>query len=89
MAATDSTAAVTQLDKLQELANAEFYKAVADAFTVKVNALPAVDALTLDHAQQVYALQSEYDQFYAEIKANLSAETVAKLNAAVAKIRCV
>ena len=86
VAATDSTAAVTQLDKLQELANAEFYKAVADAFTVKVNALPAVDALTLDHAQQVYALQSEYDQFYAEIKANLSAETVAKLNAAVAKI---
>lgn len=84
--ATDSTAAVTQLDKLKELANAEFYKAVADEFTAKVNALPATDALTLDNAQQVYALQSEYDQFYAEIKANLSAETVAKLNAAVAKI---
>lgn len=84
--ATDSTAAVTQLDKLKELANAEFYKAVANRFTEKVNALPAVDALTLDNAQQVYALQSEYDQFYAEIKANLSSETVAKLNAAVAKI---
>lgn len=84
--ATDSTAAVTQLDKLKELANAEFYKAVANKFTEKVNALPAVDALTLDNAQQVYALQSEYDQFYAEIKANLSSETVAKLNAAVAKI---
>lgn len=86
VAATDSTAAVTQLDKLKELANAEFYKAVADEFTEKVNALPATDALTLDNAQQVYALQSEYDQFYAEIKANLSADTVAKLNAAVAKI---
>ena len=86
VAATDSTAAVTQLDKLKELANAEFYKAVADEFTAKVNALPATDALTLDNAQQVYALQSEYDQFYAEIKANLSADTVAKLNAAVAKI---
>ncbi len=86
VAGTDSTSAVTQLDKLKELANAEFYKAVADEFTAKVNALPAVDALTLDNAQQVYALQSEYDQFYAEIKANLSAETVAKLNAAVAKI---
>ena len=86
VAGTDSTSAVTQLDKLKELANAEFYKAVADEFTEKVNALPAVDALTLDNAQQVYALQSEYDQFYAEIKANLSAETVAKLNAAVAKI---
>lgn len=84
--ATDSTAAVTQLDKLKDLANAEFYKAIADEFTEKVNALPAVDALTLDNAQQVYALQSEYDQFYAEIKANLSSETVAKLNAAVAKI---
>ncbi len=84
--ATDSTAAVTQLDKLKELANAEFYKAVANKFTEKVNALPAVDALTLDNAQQVYALQSEYDQFYADIKANLSSETVAKLNAAVAKI---
>lgn len=86
VAGTDSTSAVTQLDKLKELANAEFYKAVADEFTAKVNGLPAVDALTLDNAQQVYALQSEYDQFYAEIKANLSSETVAKLNAAVAKI---
>ena len=44
VAGTDSTSAVTQLDKLKELANAEFYKAVADEFTEKVNALPAVDA---------------------------------------------
>lgn len=86
VAGTDSTPAVNQLSKLEELANAEFYKAVAADFTAKVNALPAVDALTLGNAQQVYALQAEYDQFYAGIKANLSAETVAKLNAAVAKI---
>ena len=87
VAATETDPAVTQLDKLYSLADAQFYKGVADAFTVKVNALPAVDALTLDNAQEVYALQLEYDQFYTEIKANLTEETVAKLNAAVAKIR--
>lgn len=87
VAATETDPAVTQLDKLNELANAEFYKGVADAFTVKVNALPATDALTLDDAQAVYALELEYAQFYAEIKANLSEDTVAKLQAAVAKIR--
>lgn len=87
VAATETDPAVTQLDKLNELANAEFYKGVADAFTVKVNALPAIDALTLDDAQAVYALELEYAQFYAEIKANLSEDTVAKLQAAVAKIR--
>lgn len=85
--ATDTDPAVTQLDKLNELANAEFYKGVADAFTVKVNALPATGSLTLDNAAEVYALQLEYDQFYSEIKANISEDTVAKLNAAVAKIR--
>ena len=85
--ATDTDPEVTQLDKLNELANAEFYKAVADAFTAKVNALPATDSLTLDNAADVYALQIEYDQFYSEIKANITEDTVAKLNAAVAKIR--
>lgn len=85
--ATDTDPAVTQLDKLKELANAEFYKGVADAFTAKVNALPAIDSLTLDNAADVYALQIEYDQFYSQIKANISEDTVAKLNAAVAKIR--
>lgn len=85
--ATDTDPAVTQLDKLNELANAEFYKGVADAFTVKVNALPATDSLTLDNAAEVYALQLQYDQFYSQIKANINEDTVAKLNAAVAKIR--
>lgn len=87
VAATDTDPAVTQLDKLYSLANGEFYKGVADAFTVKVNALPAADALKLENAQEVYALQLEYDQFYSEIKANISQETVTKLNEAVAKIR--
>lgn len=86
VAATDTDAAVTQIDKLNELANAQFYQAVAADFTQRVNALPAVDELTLSNAEAVYALQSEYDQFYAEIKANISAETVAKLKAAVAQI---
>lgn len=86
VAATDTEAAVTQIDKLNELANAQFYQAVAADFTQRVNALPAVDELTLSNAEAVYALQSEYDQFYAEIKANISAETVAKLKAAVAQI---
>ena len=85
-AATDTEAAVTQIDKLNELANAQFYQAVAADFTQRVNALPAVDELTLSNAEAVYALQSEYDQFYAQIKANISAETVAKLKAAVAQI---
>lgn len=85
--ATETDPEVTQLDKLNELANAEFYKGVADAFTAKVNALPATDALTLENAQAVYALQLEYDQFYSQIKANISEDTVSKLNAAVAKIR--
>ena len=49
--------------------------------------MPATDALTLEDAQAVYALELEYAQFYAEIKANLSEDTVAKLQAAVAKIR--
>lgn len=84
--ATDNSSAVTQLDKLKELANAAFYQAVAEAFTAKVNALPAADDLTLDDAAQVRALQSEYDQFYTEIKANLSSATVNKLNAACARI---
>lgn len=86
VAATDTEAAVTQIDKLNELANAQFYQAVAADFTQRVNALPAVDELTLSNAEAVYALQSEYDQFYAEIKANISADTVAKLKAAVAQI---
>lgn len=78
--------AVTQSDKLSELLDDTFYAAVAADFTQRVNALPAVDELTLSNAEAVYALQSEYDQFYAEIKANISAETVAKLKAAVAQI---
>lgn len=86
VAATDTTPAYTQLDKLNDLADAGFYQAVANEFTAKVNALPAVDALTLDNAQQVKDLQSEYDQFYGEIKANLSTATVDKLNAAYARI---
>lgn len=86
VAATDTEAAVTQIDKLNELANAQFYQAVAADFAQRVNALPAVDELTLSNAEAVYALQSEYDQFYAQIKANISAETVAKLKAAVAQI---
>lgn len=85
-AATETETAVTQIDKLNELANAAFYQSVAADFTQKVNALPAVDALTVENAAAVYALQSEYDQFYAEIKANISTETVEKLNAAVEKI---
>lgn len=78
--------AVTQSDKLSELLDDTFYAAVAADFTQRVNALPAVDELTLSNAEAVYALQSEYDQFYAEIKAHISAETVAKLKAAVAQI---
>lgn len=85
-AATDTEAAVTQLDKLNELANAQFYQAVAADFTQRVNALPALDSLALENADAVYALQSEYDQFYAQIKSNISAEIVEKLEAAVARI---
>lgn len=83
-AATDTDPAYTQADKLNDLANAAFYQSVAADFTGRVNALPA--ELTIDNAAEVYALQSEYDQFYAEIKANISAETVEKLNDAVDQI---
>lgn len=85
-AGTETEAAVTQADKLKELANAQFYQSVAADFTQRVNALPAADSLTMDNAAEVYALQSEYDQFYTEIKENISTETVEKLNAAVDKI---
>ena len=78
--------AVTQLDKLRTLANADFYRAVAADFTNKVNALPPVGLLTLDNAKEVYALQNQYVQFYGEIKANISAQTVEKLNNALKKI---
>ena len=78
--------AVTQLDKLRTLANADFYKAVAADFTKKVNALPSVGSLTLENAKEVYALQNEYVQFYGEIRANISTQTVEKLNNALAKI---
>lgn len=83
-AATDTEPAYTQADKLGDLADAAFYQSVAADFTNRVNALPA--ELTIDNAAEVYALQSEYDQFYAEIKANISAETVEKLNDAVDQI---
>lgn len=85
-AGTETEAAFTQADKLNELANAQFYQSVAADFTQRVNALPAIDSLSVDNAAEVYALQSEYDQFYTEIKENISAETVEKLNAAVDKI---
>lgn len=85
-AGTETEAAFTQADKLNELANAQFYQSVAADFTQRVNALPAAGSLTVEQAAAVYALQSEYDQFYAEIKENISTETVEKLNAAVDKI---
>lgn len=87
VAATDTDPAYTQLDKLEDLADDTFYKGVADLFTQKVNALPAVDELQLSDAKTVADLRSEYDQFYSEIKAYLADETVEKLNAAVAKIQ--
>lgn len=83
-AATETEPAYTQADKLRDLLDETFYAAVAADFTQKVNALPA--ELTIDNAAEVYALQSEYDQFYAEIKANISAETVEKLNDAAGQI---
>lgn len=85
-AATDTEAAVTQLSILQSLANDEFYQAVANDFTAKVNALPDVNSLTLDNAAEVRALKSEYDQFFSEVKSKLSPVTVAKLYDAFAKI---
>ena len=83
-AATETEPAYTQADKLRDLLDETFYAAVAADFIQKVNALPA--ELTIDNAAEVYALQSEYDQFYAEIKANISAETVEKLNDAAGQI---
>lgn len=85
--ATDETAAKTQLDKLNELLDDTFYQGVADNFTAEVNKLPAVEELTLSDSDTVYTLQSEYDQFYAQIKALIASDTVDKLNAAVARIQ--
>lgn len=84
--ATDTEPAVTQLSILQKLANDEFYTAVANDFTVKVNNLPQVEALTLDNANEVRALKAQYDEFFREVKSKLSPLTVAKLHDAVAKI---
>ena len=84
---TEDTPAKTQLDKLKELMDDTFYQGVADNFTAQVNKLPETEELTLEDAQTVYTLQSEYDQFFAEIKAKIQPETIEKLNAAVAKIR--
>lgn len=83
-AATETEPAYTQIDKLNDLADDAFYAAVAADFTTRVNALPV--ELTIDYAAEVYALQSEYDQFYAEIKAHIDAATVEKLNDAVDQI---
>lgn len=86
-AATETDPAYTQADKLRDLLDETFYAAVAADFTAKVNALPAVEALTLENDRDtVYTLRSEYDQFYAEIKAHISDDTVAKLNAAAGQI---
>lgn len=86
-AATETDPAYTQADKLRDLLDETFYAAVAADFTAKVNALPAVEALTLENDRDtVYTLRSEYDQFYAEIKAYISDDTVAKLNAAAGQI---
>lgn len=78
--------ALTQLDKLRTLANADFYRGVAQNFTNKVNSLPPLDKITMNNASAVYALQNEYVQFYWEIKSNVSADTLDKLNKALVKI---
>lgn len=79
-AATETDPAYTQADKVRDLMDGTFYAAVAADFTDRVNALP--ETVTLDDRDTVYGLRSEYDQFYAEIKANISPETVEKLTAA-------
>lgn len=84
--ATDTAAAVTQLSILQKLANDEFYTAVVNDFTVKVNNLPAVENLTLDNANEVRALKAQYDEFFDAVKSKISPLTVAKLYDSFAKI---
>lgn len=85
-AATDTAAAVTQLSILQSIVNNEYYQAVANDFTVRVNNLPATEQLTLDNSAEVRTLKYQYNEFFDEIRSKLAPATVVKLNGAFAKI---
>lgn len=85
-AATTTAPAVTQLSVLQSVVNDEFYTAVANDFTVRVNNLPQAEQLTLDNSAEVRALKYQYNEFFDEIRSKLAPATVVKLNDAFAKI---
>jgi len=61
-------------------------QAAANAVSDAINALPAAADITLDNAQAVADAKAAYDALTADQKALVPAETVNKLNAAVAKI---
>ena len=60
--------------------------AAADAVIAQINALPAVDALTLDDADAVAAAQAAYDALTEAQKALIPADVLAVLAAAQARI---
>ena len=70
----------------QELTIADYNTAAANTVSDTISALPAAADVTLDNAQAVADAKAAYDALTDDQKALVPADTVNKLNAAVAKI---
>ena len=70
----------------QELTIANYNTAAANTVSNTISALPAAADITLDNAQAVNDAKAAYDALTDDQKALVPADTVNKLNAAVAKI---
>ena len=70
----------------QELTIANYNTAAANTVSNTISALPAAADVTLDNAQAVADAKAAYDALTDDQKALVPADTVNKLNAAVAKI---
>ena len=73
-------------EALEKLNSTAADQAAADAVIAQINALPAVDALTLDDAAAVAAAQAAYDALTEAQQALVPADVLAHLTAAQARL---
>lgn len=76
----------TAIDNLEKKPESNPNEEAAQAFEEKVNELPNINAITVEHKKTVNALIDEYNGLTQEVKAFISEECVNKLNACAARI---
>ncbi|MEL3960186.1 S-layer homology domain-containing protein [Lysinibacillus endophyticus] len=82
----NKTKLTSALEKIAELKEAQTDEEAANAVTAKINALPEVNALTLENETAVNEAQTAYEGLTEAQKALVSEENKAKLTSALEKI---